>query len=172
MVTDTAAPGHLEAAPARRARLTAALLGLLAVLVLTCMASLALGVRDVPLGQVLDAIFWPDLSDNDHSVVLDERLPRTVLGLIGGAALGARRRAACRDSPATRSPTLGCSASTPAPPWRSSSGDRLPRHPAPTRYVWFAFVGAAVAAVLVYGVASLGLGRRDAGASSPWSARR
>ena len=51
------------------------------------------------------------------------RLPRTLLGLLAGAALGPGRRASCRRSPAIRSPTPGCSASTPAPrrPWSPPS---------------------------------------------------
>ena len=155
MVTDTATPGHAEAAPARRARLTAALLGLIGVLVLTCMASLALGVRDVPLGQVLDAIFWPDLSDNDHRAVINERLPRTVLGLLGGAALG---MAGVLLQGLTRNPIadpglLGINAGASLAVVASITFLGVS---GPNQYVWFAFVGAAVAALLVYGVASIG----------------
>ena len=155
MVTDTATPDHAEAAPARRARLTAALLGLVGVLVLTCMASLALGVRDVPLGQVLDAIFWPDLSDNDHRAVINERLPRTVLGLLGGAALG---MAGVLLQGLTRNPIadpglLGINAGASLAVVASITFLGVS---GPNQYVWFAFVGAAVAALLVYGVASIG----------------
>ena len=155
MVTDTATPAHAEAAPVRRARLTAALLGLLGVLVLTCLASLALGARDVPLGQVLDAVFWPDMSDNDHRAVINERLPRTVLGLIGGAALGL---AGVLLQGLTRNPIadpglLGINAGASlavvtAISYLGVSG--------PNQFVWFAFLGAGLAALLVYGAASVG----------------
>jgi iron complex transport system permease protein len=155
VVTDTATPGHLEGAPVRRARLTAALLGLIGVLVLTCLASLALGARDVPLGQVLDAVFWPDMSDNDHRAVINERLPRTVLGLIGGAALGL---AGVLLQGVTRNPIadpglLGINAGASlavvtAISYLGVSG--------PNQFVWFAFLGAALAALLVYGAASVG----------------
>ncbi|HWM75635.1 MAG TPA: iron chelate uptake ABC transporter family permease subunit [Nocardioides sp.] len=155
MVTDTATPGHLEAAPVRRARLTAALLGLVAVLAVACMASLALGARDVPLGQVLDAVLWPDMSDNDHRAVINERLPRTVLGLIGGAALGL---AGVLLQGLTRNPIadpglLGINAGASlavvtAISYLGVSG--------PNQFVWFAFLGAALAALLVYGAASVG----------------
>ena len=155
MVTDIATPGHLEAAPVRRARRTAALLGLVAVLAVTCMASLALGARDVPLGQVLDAVFWPDMSDNDHRAVINERLPRTVLGLIGGAALGL---AGVLLQGLTRNPIadpglLGINAGASlavvtAISYLGVSG--------PNQFVWFAFLGAALAALLVYGAASVG----------------
>ena len=155
MATDTADPGHLEAAPVRRARLAAALLGLIGVLAITCMASLALGARDVPIGQVLDAIFWPDLSDNDHRAVVNERLPRTVLGLIGGAALGL---AGVLLQGLTRNPIadpglLGINAGASL---AVVAGITYLDVSGPDQYVWFAFVGAAVAALLVYGVSSVG----------------
>ena len=155
MVTGTAPPDHLEAAPVRRARLTAALLGLIGVLAITCMASLALGARDVPLGQVLDAIFWPDMSDNDHRAVINERLPRTVLGLIGGAALGL---AGVLLQGLTRNPIadpglLGINAGASLAVVTAISYLGLA---SPNQYVWFAFLGAAFAALLVYGAASVG----------------
>jgi len=155
VVTDTAAPGHLEAAPARRTRLTAALLGVLGVLLLVCMASLAFGARDVPFGQVLDAIFGPDMTDNDHRAVINERLPRTVLGLIGGAGLGI---AGVLLQGLTRNPIadpglLGINAGASLAVVTSISFLGLA---SPNQYVWVSFVGAGLAALLVYGVASVG----------------
>ena len=155
MATDTADAGPLEAASVRRARLAAALLGLTGVLVVTCMASLALGARDVPIGQVLDAIFWPDLTDNDHRAVVNERLPRTVLGLLGGAALGL---AGVLLQGLTRNPIadpglLGINAGASL---AVVAGIAYLGISGPDQYVWFAFVGAAVAALLVYGVSSVG----------------
>lgn len=153
MVSDTIA--RVDDPQARRARLTAALLGLAGLLVLTCMASLALGVRDVSFGQVLDAIFWPDMGDNDHRAVVNERLPRTVLGLIGGAALGT---AGVLLQGLTRNPIadpglLGINAGASLAVVTAISYLGLS---GPDQYVWVAFVGAAVAALLVYGVASVG----------------
>jgi iron complex transport system permease protein len=158
VVSDTAAPElrDVPGAPhARRARLTAALLGLLGVLVLTCLASLALGVRDVPIGQVVDAIFWPDMDDNDHRAVVNERLPRTVLGLVGGAALGL---AGVLLQGLTRNPIadpglLGINAGASLAVVSSITFLGLS---GPNQFVWVSFVGAAVAALLVYGVASVG----------------
>jgi iron-siderophore transport system permease protein len=155
VATDTADAGPLEAASVRRARLAAALLGLTGVLVVTCMASLALGARDVPIGQVLDAIFWPDLTDNDHRAVVNERLPRTVLGLLGGAALGL---AGVLLQGLTRNPIadpglLGINAGASL---AVVAGIAYLGISGPDQYVWFAFVGAAVAALLVYGVSSVG----------------
>jgi len=155
VVSDTVAPELAVDPPARRARLTAALLGLVAVLALTCLASLALGVRDVSFGQVVDAVLGPDLSDNDHRAVINERLPRTVLGLLGGAALGL---AGVLLQGLTRNPIadpglLGINAGAALAVVTSISYLGLT---APGQYVWVAFVGAAITALLVYGVASVG----------------
>ncbi|WP_223274941.1 iron ABC transporter permease [Tateyamaria sp. syn59] len=51
-------------------------------------ASLGLGVRDVPLGEVVDALLNFDASNADHMVVRELRVARAVAALIGGAALG------------------------------------------------------------------------------------
>ena len=61
---------------------------LLALLLLAVVASLALGARDIALGQVWAALVDPVAGDNDHLVVRDLRVPRTLVGLVGGAALG------------------------------------------------------------------------------------
>jgi iron complex transport system permease protein len=68
------------------ARAGAALLVLLAV-VASAAAGLALGSRALPLGDVLAALQGRDAGDASI-IVLDQRLPRTLLGLVVGAALG------------------------------------------------------------------------------------
>ncbi|WP_229402726.1 iron chelate uptake ABC transporter family permease subunit [Micromonospora okii] len=69
----------------RRATL---LLGSVALLVVAAGASMAVGARPVAVGEV-----WRALTDfagtTDHHVVRDIRLPRTVLGVCVGTALGA-----------------------------------------------------------------------------------
>jgi iron complex transport system permease protein len=74
-------------ARSRNARATglAVCLGLLGC---AAAASLAIGSRDVPLGEVLRALTAYDGSDA-HAIVRDLRVPRTGLGLLVGAALGA-----------------------------------------------------------------------------------
>jgi iron complex transport system permease protein len=73
--------------PSRRARI-AGLIGALALLALCVVASLAIGSRAVPLREVLEAFTSYDGSD-EHAIVRDLRVPRTELGLLIGAALGA-----------------------------------------------------------------------------------
>ena len=128
--------------------LAAGVVGLLAV------ASLAYGARDVGWGTVLDAWLRPDVSDGDHAVVL-ARLPRTVVGLLVGAALGlsgAVMQGVARN-PLADPGILGVSAGAALAVVVAIAGfgiDSL------AGYVWFAFAGAAVAAVVVYAVSSLG----------------
>ncbi len=68
--------------------------GLMVLLVLAfvgVIASLALGAREISPVTVINALLHPRLADTsfDAAVVIDERLPRSALGLLVGAALGA-----------------------------------------------------------------------------------
>lgn len=143
-------------APSRTARRgLLAVLVLLALLALTMLASLMWGARDIAPGEVWAALVAPVSGDNDHLVVRDLRVPRTLIGLVGGAALGA---AGALMQGVTRNPIadpglLGI-----------NSGASLAVIVAISvfgvgsvdGYLWFAFLGAAVAAVVVYGAASMG----------------
>ena len=60
---------------------------LVALLVLTTLASLAVGAKPIPLAAVWDAI-WSPTGAEDDIVVRSLRVPRTVLGLVVGIALG------------------------------------------------------------------------------------
>jgi iron complex transport system permease protein len=59
-----------------------------AVLLACVVASLAIGSRTTPLGEVVQAFSAYDGSDA-HAIVRELRVPRTELGLLVGAALGA-----------------------------------------------------------------------------------
>jgi len=58
-------------------------------LALVCLASLAVGSKQVPLRDVLDAFFAYDPASDAHAIVRDLRVPRTLLGLLVGGGLGA-----------------------------------------------------------------------------------
>ena len=82
-----AAPGE----PVIRQRASSRTLGLLAcalVVAILCFLSLAIGARVTALSAVWDAIFHYDQANTDHLVIRELRLPRTILGLLVGAALG------------------------------------------------------------------------------------
>lgn len=80
-------PARAALLPSHRARL-AGLLFTLACLCACVLGSLAIGSRSIPLAEVIDAFTDYDGSDA-HAIVRDLRVPRTELGLLIGAALGA-----------------------------------------------------------------------------------
>ena len=83
--------------PAARKR-AAWLLAAVVVLVLVSAVSLAVGARGLPLETVWQALTRFEPGNGDHAVV-HARIPRTVLGLLAGGALGlagaAMQGAAC-----------------------------------------------------------------------------
>ncbi|GHJ57938.1 iron ABC transporter permease [Nocardioides sp. OK12] len=143
-------------APSRPAsRHLVTVLGLLVLLVVALAASLALGARDVSPAQVWAALVDPVAGDNDHLVVRDLRVPRTLVGLVGGAALGV---AGALMQGVTRNPIadpglLGLNSGASLAVLVAISGLGVT---SASGYLWFAFAGAALAAVVVYGAASLG----------------
>jgi iron complex transport system permease protein len=153
-----ASPAYAAAAPARRmsARLVV-LLFLVGLLVAVCLASLAWGARDLAPGTVWDALVAPVAGNNDHAVVRELRVPRTVVGLLAGVALGV---AGALMQGLTRNPIadpglLGVNAGSSLAVVGAIS---LLGVASAAGYVWFAFLGAALAALTVYGVASMGWG--------------
>lgn len=137
--------------------LTALTIGLaVAGLLAACLASLAIGSNPLSPAQV-----WAGLLGHDQEamdVVRGGRLPRTVLGLLVGSALGA---AGAVMQSITRNPLadpqlLGVNGGAAAAVVTAISVAGI-THPA--GYIWFALVGAAVAATVVY---LLGTGRRSA----------
>ncbi|TVT50697.1 iron chelate uptake ABC transporter family permease subunit [Amycolatopsis rhizosphaerae] len=71
----------------RRRRLTG-LAALVALLLVICAASVAIGAKSLPPGEVWTALRHPTGTEADL-IVRSLRLPRTVLGLLAGLALGA-----------------------------------------------------------------------------------
>lgn len=150
------APAAVPAVRRAPARLVGLVL-LVAVLVTVCLASLAWGARDLAPGTVWDALTAPVAGNNDHAVVRDLRVPRTVVGLLAGVALGV---AGALMQGLTRNPIadpglLGVNAGASLAVVTAIS---LLGVGSAAGFVWFAFVGAALAALTVYGVASVGWG--------------
>ena len=77
--------------PVRRPQRSRRVTGLVltaAVLVLLVYLSLAVGTRTTGVTAVWDAVTRYDPDNTDHLVIRELRLPRTVIGLLAGAALG------------------------------------------------------------------------------------
>lgn len=154
-MTATRPPGAAPRVAGRRRLPPAGLLALSAVLlVLACLASLALGARQVGWSTLVDAWLDFDPTNGDHAVVAS-RLPRTVVGVLVGAALGlagAAMQGVARN-PLADPGILGVNAGAALAVVVAMFAFGITSL---TGYIWFAFLGAGVAAVVVYSVASLG----------------
>jgi iron complex transport system permease protein len=143
-------------APMRRLGRPAGLLIAVGALGLAVLLSLAIGARQIPLGDVVDALRG-HADTRDAAVVVDVRLPRTILAGLVGAALGlagALMQALTRN-PLADPGLLGVNAGASA---AVVTAIGLLGITGATGYVWFALAGAAVASVLVYAIGSMGRG--------------
>nr|WP_112280716.1 iron ABC transporter permease [Prauserella muralis] len=136
-----------------------ALAGVLAALAVVVVLSIALGSNQLSVGQVLHALFAYDGTYADV-VVRDTRLPRTVLGIAAGMALGL---AGALLQSVTRNPIadpglLGINHGAAVMIVFASAVFGVT---SPAVAVWFAFAGSLGATALVY---AIGGGR---GAASP-----
>ncbi|WP_411977168.1 iron chelate uptake ABC transporter family permease subunit [Streptomyces solicathayae] len=118
------------------------------ILLLVCVLSIMVGAKPVPVGDVWHGLFQNSGVGNDV-IVHDVRVPRTLLGLLVGVALGlsgAVMQGLTRN-PLAEPGLLGVNAGAAAAVVSaiaflgvSDVGD----------FVWFAFAGAAVVSVVVY----------------------
>lgn len=138
-------------APSRALRHLPLFLGGIGALALCAALSLALGARSVPLPTVLDALSG-HTEGRDALVVTGLRLPRTLIGLAVGAALGIAGAVAqgITRNPLASPTTLGINAGAGFAVVVAIFALRLTD---PVEYVWFAFAGAAAAAVLAQALA-------------------
>ncbi|ALJ19172.1 FecCD family ABC transporter permease [Microbacterium sp. No. 7] len=145
---DTAA---VRPAPGRRALLLMAAAAV--VTVVAAVVGLGVGSHPVPVATVVEALLAFDPSQNDHLVIVASRLPRIVLGVIVGAALGL---AGALMQSLTRNPLadpgiLGVNAGASL---LVVIGIAVFGVSSVHGYIWFAFAGAALTAVLVYALGS------------------
>lgn len=134
------------------------LLILLAALVATAFLSVALGSRAISLLDVANAFVHLDQSaSTDGTVTLEMRVPRTLLGILVGAALGASGAVlqGVTRNPLADPGIMGVNAGAAAAIVLAIAV--LDLHGV-SGYIWFAFGGAIGATLLVYAVASLGRG--------------
>jgi iron complex transport system permease protein len=139
----------------RRRRLLG--LALLAVgLVACCLASIAVGAKPIPLDGVWHALFTPTGTEDDI-VVRSLRIPRTVLGVMAGGALGL---AGALIQGHTRNPLAdpGLLGISPGAGFFVVIGIYVFGVTNLYGYVWFAFAGALAASVAVFLLGSVGRG--------------
>ncbi|WP_341721249.1 iron chelate uptake ABC transporter family permease subunit [Micromonospora sp. FIMYZ51] len=143
--TRSTPPRRPRRAASRAAGLVAAALVLVAVVVL----SVAVGAKPIPLAEV-----WPALTDPhaaEYAVVHEMRLPRTLLGLLAGTALGVAGAAmqALTRNPLADPGLLGINAGAAA---AIATAALLFGVGGGAGQVWFALAGAALVTVGVYAV--------------------
>ncbi|OON82395.1 FecCD family ABC transporter permease [Streptomyces tsukubensis] len=150
MLVDSPQEQRDAPAPAPPARHAMRALGLLlgAVLLLAlAVASIAVGAKQLSLDQVWHGLF--SSTGNYNDVVVDQRLWRTLLGLLAGAALGLSGAVlqALTRNPLADPGLLGINAGASAAVVTAMTFFGVTSL---SGYVWFAFAGAAVVGAVVY----------------------
>jgi ABC-type Fe3+-siderophore transport system permease subunit len=133
-------------------------LWLLAVLVVAvCALSVAVGTRSIGLGTVWQALLDGSTPGDETVIIRELRVPRTLLGLLAGLALGisgALMQGHTRNplgDPGLLGVTAGASFAVVLSIWLFGIDS-------PAGYVWFAFGGALLGSVAVYLIGSSGRG--------------
>ncbi|MGV9280016.1 FecCD family ABC transporter permease [Streptomyces sp. NPDC003730] len=155
-------PAPASGGPARARQRRLAGLGVLAALLLVAAAaSLAVGARALTPAEVWHGLFAAPESDRRLTeirlIVQTVRVPRTVLAVVAGAALGvggALIQGYTRN-PIADTGLLGVNSGA---SFAVVSGIAAFGLTSPFQYVWFGFLGAAVAGAVVFGLSSIGRG--------------
>ncbi|MFT3855232.1 MAG: iron ABC transporter permease [Ilumatobacteraceae bacterium] len=139
----------------RRSLRAIGLVGAIGVLGFVLLLSIAVGSKPIPLRTVIDALLHYDDTVNDHLIIRTLRIPRTMVGLIVGVALGlagAVMQGVARNplaDPGILGVDAGAALFVVVGIYSFGVATLL-------GYVWFAFAGAAVASVVVYALGSMG----------------
>ena len=159
VVTTGAGPTGSGQAPSplarRRRRLLAGFVVGAVLLVALSVLSLMVGARTILPADVVHALLHYSRTDADSLVVVDSRLPRTLLGIVAGVGLGlagAVMQGLSRNplaDPGILGVNFGASLAVVV-------AIAVVGVTAPSGYLWFAFAGAALASAVVYAVSSLG----------------
>lgn len=151
----------------RRRRLSG-LIVLTTMLLLAVMAGVAVGTRSLAPGTVYDAAhhalscpsgpFTCPAGSTEEQIVRGLRIPRTALALVCGLALGI---AGVLIQGYTRNPLadaglLGLNAGA---AFLAALSVYLFAFTAPEQYIWFAFAGALIAGLVVFGISAVGGGK-------------
>ncbi|MGW1610161.1 FecCD family ABC transporter permease [Streptomyces sp. NPDC002285] len=136
-----------SAPPNRRAIRAVGLLVSVLILVVVVLASIAIGAKQLSLGEVWHGLF--ESSGTYGDVVVDDRISRTVLGLLAGAALGLAGAVlqALTRNPLADPGLLGINAGASAAVVTAITFFGVTSL---SGYVWFAFLGAAAVGAIVW----------------------
>ncbi|MEY9990263.1 iron complex transport system permease protein [Streptomyces sp. V4I8] len=136
-----------SAPPTRRAIRAVGLLVSVLILVVVALASIAVGAKQLSLGEVWHGLF--EASGTYGDVVVDDRISRTVLGLLAGAALGLAGAVlqALTRNPLADPGLLGINAGASAAVVTAITFFGVTSL---SGYVWFAFLGAAAVGAMVW----------------------
>jgi len=132
------------------------LLGSVIFIGISIMISLAFGARYVGFHEVVNGLLHPD-NISFSALVVRERVPRTVFAIVAGASLGissALMQAITRNpiaDPSILGVNTGASLFV-------VSGIAFFNISSANQYIWLALAGAAITAIFVYGIGSLGHG--------------
>jgi iron complex transport system permease protein len=131
------------------------LLLLAAALLAVLFFSITVGARPISFADVFTALTAPEAGNTSHRIILELRLPRTLVGLLVGAALG---MSGAILQGATRNPLAdpGLLGIQTGATLCVVLGISVFGITTLTGYVWLAFLGAGLATVLVYLIASMG----------------
>ncbi|MGW6910907.1 MULTISPECIES: FecCD family ABC transporter permease [unclassified Streptomyces] len=136
-----------SAPPTRRAIRAVGLLVSVLILVVVALASIAIGAKQLSIGEVWHGLF--EASGTYGDVVVDDRISRTVLGLLAGAALGLAGAVlqALTRNPLADPGLLGINAGASAAVVTAITFFGVTSL---SGYVWFAFLGAAAVGAMVW----------------------
>lgn len=126
------------------------------ILLMCILASLAFGARFVNFPDVIDILIHSKKTSLIE-IVVHERIPRTVFGIIAGAALGVSGTLmqAITRNPIADPSILGVNTGASL---FVVSGMAFLHIGSLSQYIWLALIGAAVTSLFVYGIGSLGYG--------------
>jgi iron complex transport system permease protein len=145
----------MSRASARTRRGVATLATAIVVLGVAVLASLMIGARPIPPATAIAALLHPGADGADGLVVLTQRVPRTVIGLVAGAAFavaGGVMQGMTRN-PLADPGLLGVNAGASLAVLVAITVFGIA---APAGFAGFALIGAAVAATIVWAIGSAG----------------
>ncbi|MFC2470602.1 MAG: FecCD family ABC transporter permease [Lachnoanaerobaculum gingivalis] len=126
----------------------------MALLFIFAVFSISFGAKQIAFSKVIDVILGKDV-DSLEATIIQQRIPRTVFGILAGGALGisgALMQSITRNpiaDPSILGVNTGASLFVVA-------GIAFLNITAAYQYIWLAIIGAGIAAFFVYSVASIG----------------